>query len=126
MGAFLYVAGIAFPWPNKGSGLQTAATLVDSGRNQYGVMIGQRIGRDHSKVEMQWKRMDAKTWSQLLQLFEKNFTNTVGYYDMVAGKFVYRKMYVSDRSAKPYRVNPNTGEWLEVCDCKLNLIDTGA
>lgn len=125
MGAFLFVAGEAFPWPNKSSGMQTASTFVSDGRNTNGAFIGQKVGRDLSKIELQWYKMDAQTWAHLLQLFEANFINPVVYYDMVKGKMISRNMYVSDRSAKPYRVDPATGAWLVAGDCKLSLVDVG-
>ena len=125
MEAFITINGTKFPWPDQESGLQTQSTLVDGGRNAQGVFIGQRVGRDQSKVELQWYSMDADTWSTLLQLFRKNFVNPVEYYDMAEGKVIVRNMYVSDRTAQPGRINPQTGEWIKVKNCKLNLIDTG-
>jgi hypothetical protein len=123
--AFLTVAGVRFPYPNRESGLQTQSTYVDNGKNARGVFIGQRVGRDQSKVELQWASMDAQTWAALLRLFQANFVNTVEYYDMTEGKVVSRRMYVSDRTAQPKRIDPATGVWLEAKNCKLNLIDTG-
>lgn len=123
--AFITVAGVRFPYPNKESGLQTQTTLVNGGRNAQGVFIGQRIGRDQSKVELQWYSMDAQTWASLLRLFQQSFVNPVEYYDMVKGQVIVRNMYVSDRTARPGRINPQTGIWITVKDCKLNLIDTG-
>lgn len=123
--AFITVAGVKFPYPNKESGLQTQSTLVDGGLNSYGVFIGQRVGRDKSKVELQWYSMPAQIWANLLQLFQANFVNTVEYYDMAAGKVISRRMYVNDRTAQPKKIDPHTGEWITAKNCKLNLIDTG-
>lgn len=123
--AYITVNGVPFPYPNKESGLQTQSTFVSSGRNVNGVVIGQRVGRDQVKVELQWKRMDAQLWAGLLQIFQSNFMVTVSYYDMTAGKILSRRMYVGDRTARPGRVDPATGVWLEAKDCKLNLIDVG-
>lgn len=123
--AFITVAGVRFPYPNKESGLQTQSTNVSGGLNNEGVFIGQRVGRDKSKVELQWKTMDAQIWASMLQLFEENFVNPIEYYDMAKGKVIVRNMYVNDRTARPGRINPQTGEWITAKDCKLNLIDTG-
>lgn len=125
MGAFITIAGKWFPWPRWGSGLQTQTTLVSEGRNAEGVIISQRVGRDQSKIELEWAVMDAKKWAELLQIFEDQFINSVSYYDMAKGKIITRNMYVSDRTASPLKVDPATGAWLEVKDCKLNLVDTG-
>lgn len=125
MGAFLTVRGRPFPWPNKDSGLQTQITMVSEGRNANGVFIGQRVGRDQAKVELTWYRMSATAWAELLQIFEIHFVNPVSYYDMAKGAIVTRNMYVSDRTAQPYKVDPETGMWLVAKNCKLSLIDTG-
>lgn len=124
-GAFVVLAGIKLPWPDYGSGMQTQSTLVNGSRNSQGVFIGQRIGRDQSKIEMQWFTLDAQLWASVLQVFETNFVNPVEYYDMVKGQVIIRNMYVNDRTARPGRINPQTGEWITAKDCKLNLIDTG-
>lgn len=124
-GAFITVAGEKFPWPDKESGLQTQSTLVSEGRNMDGVFIGQRVGRDLSKVELTWFRMDAQEWARLLRLFQRSFVNPVSYYDMTAGGIITRNMYVSDRTAQPERVDPATGIWITAKNCKLNLVDTG-
>ena len=123
--AFIVVAGEKFPWPDKDSGLQTQSTLVSEGRNMDGQFIGQRIGRDLSKVELAWWRMDAKAWARMLQIFERKFVNPVSYYDMTAGGIITRNMYVSDRTAQPGQVDPSTGIWITAKNCKLNLVDTG-
>ncbi len=123
--AFITVAGEKFPWPDKESGMQTQSTLVSEGRNADGIFIGQRIGRDLSKIELTWWRMDAQKWAQLLQLFQENFVNPVSYYDMAAGGIITRNMYVSDRTAQPAKVNPETGAWITAKNCKLSLVDTG-
>jgi len=123
--AFLYVGGTAFPYPNKDSGLQTQATLVDGGRNTSGVFIGQKVGRDQSKFELEWASMDAQLWAKLLRIFKTDFVNPVTYYDMTEGTVITRRMYVSDRSALPKKINPDTGAWITAMACKLSLIDTG-
>lgn len=122
--AFITVAGMALPWPDYSSGLQTISTLVDGGRNGDGVFVGQRIGRDQSKVELQWSCLDAATWAAVLQKFEVQFDNNVEYFDAVTAQKITRRMYVSDRSQRPLRVDAQ-GNVLVWTDCKLNLVDTG-
>lgn len=83
------------------------------------------MGRDKSKVELEWKIMDAQTWTSLLQQFEHKFVSAIEYYDMAKGAVIVRYMYVNDRTASPFRIDSATGIWLIARDCKLNLIDTG-
>ena len=90
-----------------------------------GCLSVKKVGRDQSKVELEWYSMDAQKWADLLQIFNVSFVNPVSYYDMMQGKIITRNMYVSDRSASAKRVDPATGAWLVAKNCKLSLIDTG-
>lgn len=121
---FLVVNGKTFPMVKADSGKQTVATMVSDARNAQGVFIGQKIGRDQSKVEYVASVLTAKEWSEILMIFERSFVNNVTYFDMVTGRKVTRKMYVSDRTASPLSVDEegNVTTWK---DCALNLIDTG-
>lgn len=123
---FVRIGTILVPYPDYESGLQTTTTLVDGSRNQYGVFIGQRIGRDQSKIELQWTRMDIATWTAILQAFDASFVLPVQYYDMSKGAVLVRKMYVNDRTAQPDGFLADGMSWAGARNCKLNLIDTGA
>lgn len=126
MSAFITVNGVQFPWPDHDNGLQTTSTLVTSGYNANGVLVGQQIGRTKSKIELQWNVLDAQVWASMLQQFRSSPVAAISYYDMEQGVIVTRQMQVSDRTAQPLRVDPNTGAWLTAQQCKLTLTDTGA
>lgn len=121
---FLVVNGKTFPMARVDSGKQTASTMVTDGRNALAVFIGQKIGRDQSKIEYVCPALSADEWSEILMIFNKNFVNNVTFFDMVTGKKKTRRMYVNDRTAIPYAVDDdgNVTVWK---DCSLNLIDTG-
>ena len=121
---FIFINEIAFPYPDKDSGLQTVATLVSSARTADGVMRGEKIGRDQSKIELSWNVLTPEVWSNMLQQFN-NFTFTLRYIDMVTNDWITRTFYVSDRSAKPYLVDPLTNRPKYWTQCKLNVIDVG-
>lgn len=121
---FLVVNGKSLPMTKVDTGKQTVATLVNDSRNALGVFIGQKIGRDQSKVEYVAPILTASEWSEILQLFEENFVNDVTYFDMVTNTKKTRKMYVNDRTATPYAVDEE-GNVVVWKDCSLNLIDTG-
>ena len=104
---FIYINDMPFPYPDKDSGLQTVATLVNSARTADGVMRGEKIGRDQSKIELMWNVLTPEKWSQMLQQFE-DFTFTIRYIDMVTNDWVTRRFYVGDRSAKPFLIDPET------------------
>ncbi len=120
---YVKVGNTALPPLAVDSGPQTIATVVNSGRNANAVVVGQKIGRDQSKIELKWSYLTANQWSEILTLFENSFFNDVTYFDMQKNKKITRKMYVNDRKARPFKMaDGNPSAWLE---CSLNLIDTG-
>lgn len=128
MNAFIRIDGEDFPWPDWEQGMQTASSLVDGGRNVDGVFIGRQVGRNQSKIQLQWYILPASVWGRMLQKFDPEhggkFINPVSYYDMAAMQITTRNMYVSDRTASPLTIDAD-GNWLYAKNCKLNLIDTG-
>lgn len=118
------IAGYDLPMPSSYRG--NTATIVDSARNVDGVMIGAVIRDDVAKVEMSWKFLSTKEWSEILKLFDiksgGKFINRVTFFDQVTGEFVSRDMYVNDRNANMFRVTEKDGVlgWLEP---SLNLIE---
>lgn len=121
---FIYINNVAFPYPDRESGLQQISTIVDSARTADGVMRGERVGRDMGKIELTWNVLTPEVWSQMLQQFN-GFTFSVRYIDMVSNDWVARTFYVGDRSAKPFMVDPETNKPKYYRDCKANIIDVG-
>lgn len=121
---FIELSGVVVPYPDDGSGKQTTSTTVNGAFNALNVFIGQRVGRDRSKIEMSWDEMDINLWSHLCQKFKVGFVNPIRYFDMVENRIITRYFYVNDRSARPGRVN-DKGEWLTARECSFNVIDTG-
>lgn len=121
---FIYINGVAFPYPDRESGLQSVQTIVDSARNANGVMVGERVGRDMGKIELTWSVLTPEMWSQMLQIFS-NFTFSLRYLDMVTNDWVTRTFYVGDRSAQPFLCDPETGKPKYYLNCKANVIDVG-
>ena len=121
---FNYINGMAFPYPDKDSGLQTISTLVQSARGADGIMRGEKVGRDQSKLELTWNVLTPEVWSQMLRQFE-DFYFTLRYIDMVTNDWVERKFYVGDRSARPYLIDPTTNKPKYYVQCKANVVDVG-
>ena len=125
MQPFIKINGNPYPTPRRGLNMMVA-TIVNSGRNADGEVVGQKVGRDQEKLDsLQWAYLTAAQWSALLQEF-KNFYVTVTYPDMVTGTWTTRKMYPGDRTATPFHLDPLTGLPLDYLDCKVNLIDCGS
>lgn len=99
-------------------------TVVDSGRDSNGTVVGQRVGRDQYKINnLEWPWLTAEEWKSILQAIS-NFFFYVTFIDPTTNKPKTIKMYCGDRTAEPYWVDSN-GHPTFYKDCKVNLIDTG-
>ena len=121
---YIYINGVALPYPDKESGALTISTMVESARTADGVMRGERVGRDLVKIEMTWNVLEPAEWANILRLLQ-NFKVTVRYFDMVSNNWSEKYMYCSDRSARPFLINKNTGKPKYYLNCSVNLIDIG-
>ena len=114
-----------FPEPSQYSG-QTS-TVVDSGRNSAGIVVGGIIREDVAKVEISWNYLTVKQWADILKCFSVarggNFYNDVTFFCQDMGDWITRKMYVGDRKANMFRRDPKTGDILGYVNCTLNLIE---
>ena len=99
--ALIEIEGFALPTPSQYVGL--TATIVNAGRNVKGVTIGTVIREDVGKVELSWKYLTVKQWSDILKLFSPTFGGgfyrNVTFYDQVRADWITREMYVSDRTS---------------------------
>lgn len=121
--AILMLNGREFPSPDIGGNL-VVTTNVSDGKNANGEFIGQRVGRDQYKFEnLQWKFLDAETWSAILQEFDK-FVVTARIPDMVHNRFMTIRMYPGNRTATPIEFDSD-GLPTRYRDCKVNIIDCG-
>ena len=121
MAALVTVAGVELPEPS--SYKSGTSTLVDSGRNVQGVVIGSVIRDDVAKIELSWRYLTAQQWASVLSLFNRNFYNSVTFFNQATGDYTTREMYVGDRSAGMWRRHPSTGEVMGWTECSLNLIE---
>lgn len=123
--ALVSVAGKALPEPSSYEGV--TSTLVDSGRNLEGKVVGSVIRDDIGKVTMKWKYLTVAQWARINQMFKQSaggkFINRVEFFDQTAGDWVTKEMYINDRKAGAWRRDPETGELLGWTDCSLSLIE---
>ncbi len=122
--ALISVGGYDFPEPSTYSA--NTSTLVDSGRNVEGTMVGSVIRADVSKVEISWKYLTVEQWARILQCFagKDKFVNEVTYFDQGIGDWVEnKKMYVNDRKANIFRRDPKNGNVVGWVDVSLALIE---
>lgn len=121
MTALVTVAGVALPEPSEYSA--NTSTLVDSGRNVQGVVVGSVIRNDVAKVELKWRYLTAKQWASVLSLFTNNFYNNVTFFNQATASYTTRQMYVGDRKAGMWRRHPETGEVMGFTECSPSLVE---
>lgn len=121
--AYLIINGYELPPCKRGVNI-TVTTLVNSGRNANGVVVGQKLGRDQYKVDsLEWAWLTAEQWHNILNAMSDFFFN-VTFKDPVDNTTKTVKMYCGDRSGEPYWVTDD-GTPTHYRNCKVNLIDTG-
>lgn len=121
--AYIAINGFELPPPKRGVSV-IVTTVVDSGRDANGAVVGQRVGRDQYKIDgLEWPWLTAAQWEGILSAMS-NFFFHVTFTDPVSGSRKTIKMYCGDRQGYPYWVDGN-GRPTHYRDCKVNLIDTG-
>lgn len=121
--AVITINGRKFPAPDIGGRL-IVSTNVNSGRNALGEFVGQKVGRDLNKFDsLQWKMLDAATWSAMLKEFDK-FVVIARIPDMANNNWTTIRMYPGDRSATPVEFDED-GLPTVYKDCKCNIVDCG-
>lgn len=119
--ALVTVNGVELPEPSSYEG--TTSTIVDSGRNVQGKVVGAVVRNDVAKVTMSWNYLTAKQWATILSLFTANFYCSVRFYNQATAGYTMRQMYVSDRTAGMWRRSPNNGSVMGWTGAKLSLVE---
>jgi hypothetical protein len=114
------VGGVALPEPSTYNAL--TSTIVDSGRNTEGRVVGAVVRNDVAKIELSWRYLTAQQWADVLSLFTGSFFNEVTFFNQATASYTTREMYCSDRDAGMFRRHPETGEVMGWTDCKLSLV----
>ena len=119
--ALITVNGVA--WPEPSSYNANTATLVDSGRNVEGKVIGSVVRHGVSKIEVSWRYLTVRQWADIIGPFDRNFYVSCRFFDQTTGGYVTKQMYVSDRNADMFRRDPQTGAVMGWVEPKLSLVE---
>ena len=119
--ALITVDGVAWPEPSEYNA--NTSTIVDSGRNVQGVVVGSVIRHGVSKIEVKWKYLTARQWADVIGSFDTDFYVSVRFFDQTSAGYVTKQMYVSDRKAGMWRRHPETGEIMGWVGCSLSLVE---
>lgn len=120
--ALLTINGTAVPTPVRGL-TEEVSTNVNSGRAASGELVGEKVGRDIYKLNMEWHGLTRAQWNQICSLVG-DFKFTATFPDMVNGGFCTHLCYCGNRSAEPYYIN-GSGDFTFYKTCKMNIIDCG-
>ena len=121
MQALVTVNGV--DWPEPSFYNATTSTIVGSGRNVQGKVVGAVVRPDVAKVAIKWNYLTAQQWASVIGPFTKNFYCTVRFYNQTTASYSTRQMYVSDRTAGMWRREPKTGNVIGWTDCSLSLVE---
>ncbi|MBQ8578611.1 MAG: hypothetical protein IJ449_11705 [Clostridia bacterium] len=121
MTALISAGGYDFPEPSTYDA--NISTIVDTGRNVNGYVVGSIVRSDVAKISVSWRYLTVEEWSAVLSVFSKSFYNNVTFFNPVSGGYDTRKMYVSDRPSAMFRRDPKTGEVVGWKDCSLSLVE---
>jgi hypothetical protein len=111
------------PLPDPSTYDATTATIVDSGRNVAGEVIGAVVRSDVAKIQVSWKYLTAKQWAAVIGPFTTNFMCQVRFFNQATAEYTTRTMYVSDRTASMFRRHPTTGDVMGFTNCSLSLVE---
>lgn len=121
MRALVTVGGFDFPEPSSYDA--NVATIVDSGRNVDGYVVGSIVRPDVAKISLSWRYLTVSQWSAILSCFSRSFYNSVTFFNPVTGDYDTRTMYVSDRPSAMFRRDPESGEVIGWTGCSLSLVE---
>lgn len=121
MEALVTIGGYELPEPSSYNAI--TSTIVDSGRNVEGKVVGSVVRHDVAKIELSWKYLTAEQWADILSKFTYSFYNEVRFINQATNNYDVRTMYVSDRNAGMWRRHPETGKVMGYTGCSLSLVE---
>lgn len=121
MQSLVTVNGRELPEPSSYDA--TTSTIVDSGRNAQGKVVGSVVRHDVAKVSLKWNYLTARQWADVIGPFTTNFCCTVRFYNQAAASYTTRQMYVSDRTAGMWRRSPSDGNVMGWVGAALSLVE---
>lgn len=105
----------------------TTSTVVDSGRNTKGVVIGGVVREDVGAISVTFEYIPVDVWAKILQQFDSRFGGSfyqwVTYYDQVTATTTKRKMYVGDRTTSGMHILDRKGNPQGWIGAKLELVE---
>lgn len=120
-GPLVKINGMTLPIPSKYN--VTTSTIVDSGRNVAGYVVGNVVRQNVVKVELYWRYLDYMQWKMILTRINGSFFMNVSFFNQDTGSVETRTMYCSDRTAAAFRYDLETNKITGWTDCSLSLVE---
>lgn len=116
------------PIPKKDGCKFEINTIVDSGRDANGNLIGNVVGQDKIKINIEYPPLTDEELHSVLKIFDReqsgSFTIYVKFYDPRKRRKVIKQMYVGNRTFSPFLVgNPQVGIPMRWTGVVCNLIE---
>ena len=83
--------------PAPSSYKMTSSTLVNSGRNVNGYVVGDVKRSGVRSLEVSWNFLTQAQFTLIASFFDTNFYFECKYFDTITGSYQVKDMYVSDR-----------------------------
>lgn len=105
----------------------TTSTIVDSGRNVDGKVIGAVVREDVVALEVTFNYITVDDWSTILKLFDSSqggsFYQKVKFYHPTLNTWETRTMYVGDRTSNGLHMLDKNGYPQAWLGAKLSLVE---
>lgn len=105
----------------------TESTVVDSGRNISGVVIGSVVRESVAAVDVTYNYITVEDWAKILQQFNPkyggSFFKRVTFFNQTSGSWETRTFYVGDRTTSGMHILDKNGNPIGWRDAKLSLVE---
>lgn len=105
----------------------TTSTIVDSGRNVKGKVVGSVVREDVVAIDATFNYITVEDWSAILKLFDSNqggsFYRKVTFYDQTSNTWKTRTMYVGDRTSNGLHILDKNGYPQAWLGAQLSLVE---
>lgn len=121
----LKIGNVKVPTPSTYN--TTTATVVDSGRNVKGVVVGSVIREGVTSIDVTFNYITTKDWSNILKCFNSklggSFYRKVTFFNQETNQVDTRTFYVGDRTTDGLRYLDKKGNVVAWLGAKLSLVE---
>lgn len=105
----------------------TESTVVDSGRNVQGVVVGSVVRESVCAIDATWNYIEIEDWAKILQQFNTkyggSFYRRVTFFNQVSASWETKTFYVGDRTTAGLIVLDRNGNPRGWQNAKLSLVE---